>query len=206
MDTNAARIVPFPSTRPRLHPSAWQGFTSFASPQLNSAEYEGECLAGRCFPRPGDTAMLHRCREEYGIHQWLELFRRFHTNRYASPSNEACVFRRYFPPLLAVRPTDLTRHVVMEWFHEIGRHSRSQANKSLSLLRTLYTKAEEWNLWEGENPATKIRWYKKIHGHALSSRKKCRRSWSPWHWNRCPCKPSSCSVSCAGAELVRRGR
>jgi hypothetical protein len=85
MTTSPTHIVPFPSTRPRLHPSAWQGFTGFASPNLEQAQYEAECLAGRCFPQPGDTDMLHRCREEYRIKQWLELFRRF-TCRYM-PTN-----------------------------------------------------------------------------------------------------------------------
>ena len=161
MNTNTVRRLPPASARPRLHPSAWQGFTGFASPTLDQAQYESECLAGRCFPRPGDMDMLHRCREEYRIKQWLELFRRFHANSYATPSNENSLFRRYFVPLLTVRPHDLTRPVVVQWFHEIGQHSRVQANKSLGLLRTLYNKADAWQLWDGVNPATKIRCYKK---------------------------------------------
>jgi len=36
-----------------------------------------------------------------------------------------------------------------------------QANHALSLLRTTFTKAEEWQLWDGDNPAGRIRWYKK---------------------------------------------
>ena len=145
----------------RLQSSAWKGFTSFASPQLDPAQYEAECLAGHCFPRPGDADMLRRCRDAYRIEQWLELFRRFHMNSYATTSNVDCTFRRYFSPLLPVRPQDLTRPVVVQWYHEIGRHSHVQANKSLALLRGLYNRAEEWQLWEGMNPATKIRCYKK---------------------------------------------
>jgi integrase len=152
--------TPLLSIRPRLQPSAWRGFIGFASPQLDQASYETEVLAGHAFPRPGDTVMLQRCREEYRIREWLELFRRFHANSYATPSNEESIFRRYFVPLLTVRPRDLTRPVVVQWFHEIGRHSQTQANKSLSLLRLLFNKAEAWSLWEGVNPASKIRWYK----------------------------------------------
>lgn len=144
MNTSPARTLTLAPTRPRLHPSVWQGFTSFASPNLDQTQYEAECLAGRSFPRPGDTDMLLRCREEHRIQQWVELFQRFHANRYATPSNERCLFGRYFEPLLTVRPHDLTRPVVVQWFHEVGRHSKSQANKSLGLLRTLYNKAEEW--------------------------------------------------------------
>lgn len=161
IDTTPARIVPVPSTRPRLHPSAWQGFTGFASPTLDQAQYEAECLAGRCFPRPGDTDLLRRCRDAYRIRHWMELFRRFHTCFYAHPHTTESRFKLYFPPLLDVRPSDLTRPVVMQWFHEIGRHSHMQANHALSLLRTMFTKAEEWQLWDGDNPASRIRWYKK---------------------------------------------
>ena len=161
MTTSPARIVPFPSPRPRLHPSAWQGFTGFASPNLDQTQYEAEVLAGHCFPRPGDTDMLRRCREEYRIRQWMELFRRFHTCFYAQQHTSESRFKLYFPPLLEVRPSDLTRPVIMQWFHEIGRHSQMQANHALSLLRTMFTKAEEWRLWEGDNPASRIRWYKK---------------------------------------------
>ena len=60
---------------------------------------------------------------------------------------------------MALRPNDLTRPVIIQWFHEIGRYSRTQANKSLSLLRTMFTRAEEWQLWEGENPVSRIRWF-----------------------------------------------
>ena len=156
--TNTARIVPFPSPEPRPD---WQGFTEFASPNLEQAQYQTECLAGLCFPRPGDAEMLRRCRETYRIRHWLALFRRFHTSFYKHQSTVESKFKLYFPPLLDVRPADLTRPVIMQWFHEIGRHSHEMANQSLSLLRTMFTRAEEWQLWEGDNPASRIRWYKK---------------------------------------------
>jgi len=144
--------------RPRLHPSKWRSFGGFASPRLEEAEYERDCLGGRCFPRPGDSAMLERCREAYRLMHWLELFRRFHTSRYAAQhATESRL--KYFEPLLEVRPKDLTRQVVIQWFHGIGEHSHTQANHVLSLLRTMFTKAEEWGLWTGENPATRIKWF-----------------------------------------------
>lgn len=49
-NTNLARIVPFPSGGPRVHPSVWQGFTTFAPPTLDQAQYETECLAGAVSP------------------------------------------------------------------------------------------------------------------------------------------------------------
>jgi integrase len=91
----------------------------------------------------------------------MELFRRFHTCFYAQQHTTESRFKLYFPPLLEVRPMELTRPVIMQWFHEIGRHSHTQANHALSLLRTMFTKATEWQLWDGDNPASRIRWYKK---------------------------------------------
>lgn len=88
--------------------------------------------------------MLRRCREAYRIQQRLELFRRFHTCFYAHQHNTEARFRGYFPLLLELRPADLTRPVMMQWFHEMGRHSHAQANHALSLLRTMLTKAEEY--------------------------------------------------------------
>ena len=56
-----ARTATVSPIRPvRLQADAWHGFTSFASPHLNDATYEAECLAGRCFSRPGDADMLRR--------------------------------------------------------------------------------------------------------------------------------------------------
>lgn len=145
--------------RPHLHPGVWQGFNAFASPNLDAAAYEAECLAGRCFPRPGDADMRRRCQESHRIKEWVELFRRFHTSRYREQHNTESRIKLYFPPLLDIRPKDLTRQVIIQWFHEIGQHSRVQANHALSLLRTMFTKFEEWGLWEGDNPASRIRWF-----------------------------------------------
>jgi integrase len=147
-----------PPHRSRLSPSILQSFGGFASPQLEQAEYERACLGGRCFPRPGDMAMLERCRHAYRLCHWIELFERFHFSRLKDVYSTRCAIK-YLDPLLQVRPKDLTRQVVIQWFHEIGRHSTSQANRSLSLLRTMFKRAEEWGLWNGENPACRIKWF-----------------------------------------------
>jgi hypothetical protein len=113
--------------RGRLHPRMWQ--SSLVAPQLEQAEYERACLAGRCFPRPGDTAMLERCKHAYRMCHWIELFRRFHVSRLSDVRNTECRLK-YLDCFLQVRPKDITRQVVIPWFHDIGRHSRSQANAS----------------------------------------------------------------------------
>jgi integrase len=145
-------------TQRRLNRSMLKSFSGFASPQLEEAEYERACLGGRCFPRPGDTEMLERCRHAYRMAHWIELFRRFHVSRLKDQYNLQCRLK-YLDPFLHVKPKDLTRPVVIQWFHEIGRHSTCQANGTLSLLRTMFKCAEEWGLWDGDNPATRIKWF-----------------------------------------------
>jgi integrase len=147
-----------PPHRSRLSPSILQSFGGFASPQLEQAEYERACLGGRCFPRPGDAAMLERCCHAYRLCHWIELFRRFHVSRLLDQANAECRMK-YLDPFPQVRPKDLTRQVVIQWFHEIGRHSTTQANSALSLLRPMFKRAEEWGLWNGENPACRIKWF-----------------------------------------------
>jgi integrase len=102
--------------------------------------------------------MLERCRHAHRLAHWIELFRRFHVSRLKDQHNLQCRLK-YLEPLLEVRPRDLTRWVVIQWFHEVGRHSTCQANGTLSMLRTMFKKAEEWGLWDGDNPATRIKWF-----------------------------------------------
>lgn len=49
--------------------------------------------------------------------------------------------------------------MVESWFHEIGEHSQSQANKSLGMLRTMFGRARDWRVFTGENPAQRVRKY-----------------------------------------------
>jgi hypothetical protein len=174
----------------RLSPSRLQSFGGFASPRLEQAEYERDCLGGRCFPRPGDTEMLERCRHAYRLGHWVELFRRFHVSRLKDQHNVYCLLK-YLSPFLDVRPHDLTRQVVIQWFHEVGRHSHSRANGSLSVLRTMFKRAEEWGLWTGENPATRIKWFPRTSRSRFVQPEEIRDCWSPWPWSRFRSKPSS---------------
>jgi integrase len=62
------------------------------------------------------------------------------------------------PYLACTRKTSLAKSL-FNGFHDIGRHSTCQANHTLSMLRTMFKRAEEWGLWNGENPATRIKWF-----------------------------------------------
>ncbi|MES2367057.1 MAG: site-specific integrase, partial [Pseudomonadota bacterium] len=67
--------------------------------------------------------------------------------------------RLYFDPLRTYSLPDLTPLVIESWFHTIGKSSKSQANKSLSILRTMLEKAKHWRLFEGENAARQVKPY-----------------------------------------------
>ncbi len=69
------------------------------------------------------------------------------------------VITKYFGPLRQYPKADVTPLIVEAWFHGIGKHSRSQANKSLSILRTMFEKARDWRLYNGENPASRVKTY-----------------------------------------------
>jgi integrase len=70
---------------------------------------------------------------------------------------------KYFGPLLPYALADITPLMVESWFHAIGAHSHSQANKSLSMLRTMFEQAKDWRMFTGDNPAQRV---KKYHKHA----------------------------------------
>jgi hypothetical protein len=122
-------------------------------------QYEEDCLHGRRFPRPGDTAMWERCRQSYRIREWVKLFIRFHVSRCIDRANPKTRFGRYFAPILPLKPADLSRPLIQQWFRAIGDHSPMQANAALSMLRTMYRVMETWDLWYGPNPCRDFRWY-----------------------------------------------
>lgn len=70
--------------------------------------------------------------------------------------------KKYFDPLRSHALVDITPLLVESWFHDIGQHSHAQANKSLSILRTMFEKAKDWRLFTGENPAQRVKTYRRI--------------------------------------------
>lgn len=120
------------------------------------SQYEADCLAGRCFPNPGDTRMEQRCREEHRLREWIELFRRFHMANLSPRTHYKSYFNVYFPPLLDVKPRELTRQAVQQWVTTNGQHSHYQANHAFRLLRTMYHKMRTWG-YDGPNPTDGIK-------------------------------------------------
>jgi integrase len=84
-----------------------------------------------------------------------------HVNQLSVKREMTGIIRRYFPPILPYSLAEITPLIIEAWFHEIGRHSHAQANKSLSILRTCFEKAKDWRLFMGDNPAQRVKKYPK---------------------------------------------
>jgi len=93
------------------------------------------------------------------LEAFLVVYIRNHINQLTVAAEMRGVIAKYFGPLLPYVLSDITPLIVEEWFHEIGEHSQSQANKSLSMLRALFARAHDWRVFTGENPASRVRKY-----------------------------------------------
>ncbi len=95
------------------------------------------------------------------MHTLITVFLANHVNQLSVKREMTGMIRRYFPPLMQYSLVEITPLIVEAWFHEIGRHSHAQANKSLSILRTMFEKARDWRLFTGDNPAQRVKKYPK---------------------------------------------
>jgi integrase len=68
-----------------------------------------------------------------------------------------CKVRKYFGPLLPLPLESLTVPVIQGWVNEIRKHSAAQADGSLSILRTMFNLAIEWDLYKGPNVAQRVK-------------------------------------------------
>lgn len=91
---------------------------------------------------------------------FLPLYLRNHVAHLATATTMRGTIAKYFGPLMTTRLHELTPLQIEDWFHEIGTHSHSAANKCLSILRTMLAKAYDWRLFSGDNPAARIKKYK----------------------------------------------
>ena len=68
----------------------------------------------------------------------------------------------YVGQLAHIPLTDLTKMRVLEWFHAIGQAKGGHAaNHALQQLHSMYVQAEEWELFTGKNPASRIKKFPK---------------------------------------------
>lgn len=84
---------------------------------------------------------------------------RLHVNKLIVRVEMTSLIRRRFTPLGPYTLAEITPLMVEAWFYEIGQQSQSQANKCLSLLRTMFERARDWRVFAGENPAQRVKKY-----------------------------------------------
>lgn len=71
--------------------------------------------------------------------------------------------RRYVTPFATLPLSGLTRRMVIEWHHAIGRTGGPHAaNNALQALHGMYQKALDWELYDGKNPAHHVKKFRKV--------------------------------------------
>ena len=70
--------------------------------------------------------------------------------------------QRYLAPFDALSLGALTKMQVIQWHQEIGRtRGFTAANQALQQLRAMYQKAQDWELYDGKNPADRVKKFSK---------------------------------------------
>jgi integrase len=97
---------------------------------------------------------------ERSLQPFIDIYLRNHVAQLTVAKEMSGCIRKYFGPLLSTPLTGLTPIQIEDWFHGVGASSPSMANKSLSILRTMFEKARDWRLFSGDNPCVRIKKYK----------------------------------------------
>lgn len=91
------------------------------------------------------------------VQDLVSTFDHLHISTLKAPAPVRCRIRRYFGPLLPLPMESLSVPVIIDWVNGIRAHSETQANGCITILRSMINRAIEWGLWQGANPATRVR-------------------------------------------------
>lgn len=92
------------------------------------------------------------------IGEFLVLYEQNHVVNLKSRRNLSRRLQRYVTPFAALALGDLTRMQIISWYQEIGRtRGHSVANQALSELHAMYSRAQDWEVFDGKNPAHRIK-------------------------------------------------
>jgi integrase len=96
------------------------------------------------------------------IGELIRLYEQNHVINLKSRQNISHRLARYIAPWASIALGDLTRMQVIAWHQEIG-HTRgfTAVNGALQQLHCLYVKAGDWELYDGKNPADRIKKFPK---------------------------------------------
>lgn len=96
------------------------------------------------------------------IGDFLPIYERNHVAFLKNRLGTSRRLQKYVGRLAQFKLADLKRMQVIEWFHAIAQsHGPQGANLALQQLHALYVKADDWELYEGKNPASRIKKFPK---------------------------------------------
>ena len=90
------------------------------------------------------------------VRDLLHQFDLLHLSTLKAPASVRCKIRRYFPPLHDYTLDTLDVMTIQAWANSIRVQSASQARGCIKILRQLYVKARDWNLYHGVNTAQMV--------------------------------------------------
>lgn len=96
------------------------------------------------------------------IGEFLVIYERNHVARLKSRRGTSQRLQKYVGQLAAIPLGDLKKIQVLDWFHAIEQaKGGSAANRAIQDLHSLYVKASDWEIYEGKNPADRVKKFPK---------------------------------------------
>ena len=96
------------------------------------------------------------------IGELLPIYERNHVAFLKSQRGTSRRLQKYVRRLAAVDLADLRRIQIMDWFHAIAQTDGPHAaNHAVQDLHALYARAKDWELYDGKNPADRIKKFPK---------------------------------------------
>ena len=96
------------------------------------------------------------------IGEFLVIYERNHVAFLKSRLGTSRRLQQYVGQLAAIQLKDLTKMQVLEWFHAIGKAKGGHgADQAIQQLHSMYAKAGDWEIYEGKNPADRIKKFPK---------------------------------------------
>jgi len=113
--------------------------------------------------RGENPAELRKLRRQGLTFQELEtLYLERHAAHKKSRSNDVTNLDRHLAYLRPRRLTAISRADIATLHADLGQHHSCNANRTVALLRCMFNLAADWGLYEGENPAGRIKMFKEV--------------------------------------------
>lgn len=114
-------------------------------------------------PAPYQTARTRTCKPTLPtVGALLEFYIQHHVAYLKNRIGTEHRLRRYVSEFASIPLDQLSRRMVIEWYHRIARdRGETGATQALQQLRSMYAKGQEWEFYAGPNPADRIKKFPK---------------------------------------------